>query len=273
MAERRSRFKTILAFAAGLALAGLVGAALVRVQTLPLADVRFDGLRFADAETLAELVALPDSMRLVDVEPGLVEDRAERHPWVRSARATRLPSGTLAVRLEEREPVALALGGDGRPAFYLDAEGFMMPATPEALAAGFDVPLVTGSVPAYRPTLPVEDAALRRLLAVLPGASPAVDALVSGIERAPDGRLSLLVGPTPGGRMVPVALGRDGFAEKLDRLHAFWEQAVLTRPEHTVRRVDLRFAGQVVTEETAPPPAPEPVVEPVAVPTPEPATP
>ena len=53
----------------------------------------------------------------------------------------------------------------------------------------------------------------------------------------------------PSGGSIPVTLGRADFAEKLGRLHAFWTQAVLSRPDTPVRRIDLRFDDQIVTEE------------------------
>ncbi|MEL6616370.1 MAG: hypothetical protein AAFQ43_11560, partial [Bacteroidota bacterium] len=63
---------------------------------------------------------------------------------------------------------------------------------------------------------------------------------------------TLITEPVAGRAPLTVRLGASGHADALSRLGAFWQQAVLTRPDVPVRLVDLRFAGQVVTRETAP---------------------
>lgn len=237
-----------------LALGALVVAAVLALgaryaATLPLRAVEVRGATFADAATLRALAAVPDSARLLALEPELLADRLRRDPWVRHARVHRRLDGTLVLRVTERTPAALALGPDGRPAYFLDAEGYALPATPEALAAGFDVPLLLGAVPPFHPTRPVEDPALVATLAALAAAGPATDALVSAVERAPSGALTLVTVAAPSGRPLRVALGPHDVPEQLRRLQAFWEQAVLPRPDRAIRRVDLRFRGQIVTEE------------------------
>jgi len=244
-----------LGLAAAAVVLGLGGryAAAVEVR-----DVAVAGAVHAESDGLIRLIAIPDSARLYALDPHVLADRVARDPWVESARVSRRPNGAVHVRVTERRPVALALDASGRPAHYFDASGHMMPAVPSALRQGYDVPLFVGALPRFLPTQPVEDAALRRLLAALAAANPVSDALVSAVERAPDGALTLHTAATPAGASLPVALGRDGSAEQLARLQAFWEQAVLPRPDHRIRRVDLRFDGQVITEEAASP-APTPI--------------
>lgn len=231
------------------ALATLAGFGWQRAQTLPLAGVEISGAVHADEAALLALAAVPDSSRLFGVDPLALASRVEADAWVRRARVARSMRGTLNIRVEERQPVALALGSDGRAAAYLDAEGHVMPITATALAAGYDVPLVTGRIPGLRVGDVVQDAALTRLLATLAEAGPLADALVSAVERRADGTLVLITAPTPAGAALPVVLGRDGFQEKLRRLEAFWEQAILSRPEYPIRRIDLRYGGQIVTAE------------------------
>ncbi len=216
--------------------------------TLPVRAVTVSGNVHADADALVALAAVPDSALLLDLDPVVLADRVQRDPWVAEARVTRWMTGTLALSVRERAPTALVLDDAGRPSHYLDRAGFQMPVTPSALRAGYDVPLVTGRVEPFNPVRTVEDAALRELLDALAMAGPATDALVSGVERTADGPFVLHTAPTPAGRAVPVVLGQDGFAEKLRRLHAFWDQAILAQPDLPLRRVDLRFDGQIVTQ-------------------------
>ena len=238
----------------GVALALALAAAWVWQRTLPFERVAVVGTAHAPVAEVERLVGVvPDSVALYSLDPGLLAGRAERHPWVRRAAARRLPTGTLRVRVEERVPVALALGADGRPSHFLDAEGYAMPASPSAL---YDVPVLRGA-PAYHAVQPVADPALRSLLAAFARADEAALALVSEVEWA--GPVTLWTTPAGGHGSVPVRLGRGGdYGDRLRRLRAFWDQSVLPRPAHDVRLVDLRFDGQVVTREGGAegPPAP-----------------
>ncbi|HYE96054.1 MAG TPA: FtsQ-type POTRA domain-containing protein [Rubricoccaceae bacterium] len=247
-----------LALGAGVLVVGALVALAWRWQdTLPLRRVTVEGNRHAQAEELVRLAHLhvaregveDDSTadRLFALQPLLVADRMARHPWVRSATVRRYPTGTLAVRVVEREPAALVLTADGRPSHYLDGEGYAMPL---ARGAAYDVPLLRGRLPAYHPRRPVRDRALRDLLAALAevrASDPAADALVSEITWGAGGA-TLLTPPVEGRGSLPVRLGRGDASDKLRRLRAFWAQAVLPRPQTPIRLVDLRFDGQVVTQ-------------------------
>lgn len=228
---------------------GIVAFGWHRASVLPLTEVRVTGATHADEAEVLRLAALPDSARLFAIEPLEVAERVEAEPWVARASVTRWMNGVLEIRLRERAPVMLVVGADGRPAALLDAEGHSLPPRASALHAGMDLPLLTGVLPDLRFGEPVSDGPLRRFLAALPEIGPVSDALLSSIERRRDGQLVALTSPSPGGDAIPVWLGRDGFHGKLRNLEAFWEQAVLTRPEHPIRRIDLRFDGQIVTDE------------------------
>ena len=245
--QRRRRLARRTLAVLGLAAVVALGVVGWRWQaSVPVRAVAVTGVVHADTNAVLDLVAVPDSAFLFNLDPTILADRVRRHPWVAEASVTRWMTGTLGIDVTERVPVALVLDGAGRPSYFFDAAGFMMP-----LAAGavYDVPLLQGRFPAYQPTQPVEDAAVLDLLAVLAAVPDATDALVSSVERAADGSFTLVTAPTPGGTAIPVALGRSGFAEKLGRLQSFWDQAILTRPDTPVRRIDLRFDGQIVTSE------------------------
>lgn len=249
-ADRRQRRRRVLRVAGLVALALALAAAWVWQRTLPLERVAVAGAVHTPAEEVVRLTAVtPDSVALFSLSPALIADRAQRHPWVRSASVRRLPTGTLRVKVEEREPVVLVLDGAGRPSHFLDAAGFAMPVD-AASPTVYDVPVLHGA-PEYHPTQPVESAGLRSLLAALATADAETQALVSEIDW---GRRAMLwTTPVEGHGSVPVRLGRAGHESQLRRLRAFWDQSVLPRPGATFRLVDLRFEGQVVTREDAPP--------------------
>lgn len=245
----RSTRQKLVRLAARLALVALalgLVAAWMWQRTLPLKQVAVVGNVQAQDEDVIRLVrATPDSTALFSLDPALMADRAERHPWVREAHIRRLPTGTLRIRVEERQPAALVLGADGRPAHFLDARGYAMPMRRGALA---DVPVLRGAIPDYHPTQPVASRSLRELLAALASADDETDALISEVVWTPR-QTTLWTTPTTGRGTLPVRLGHTGQADQLRRLHAFWHQAVLPRPDAPIEAVDLRFEGQVVTEE------------------------
>lgn len=251
MASRIGYIASRVGALAGLVAVGaLLGYGYHRASMLTLTGIEVHGNVHADAQDLIALASVPDSSLIFGLDTQLIAERVERHPWVRSARVTRWMTGTVGITVTERQPVMLALGADGRPWVFLDADGYAMPVTPGALRAGYDLPLLTGRLPAIDPFTPLADGPLRRMLAALATTGPSVDALIAGVERRFGGELVLFTAPAPGGTSIPVSLGRDRFDEKLGRLEAFWEQAILNRPDRPIRRIDLRFEGQIVTEES-----------------------
>lgn len=256
-ARRRRRVRRVLA---GVAVVVFIGVAVLGWRwraTLPLEAVTVDGTQHAASAEVLRLVGLTDDegalavdTLLFALDPAVIADRAARHPWVAGASVRRLPTGTLALRVAERTPVALALDAAGRPTRYFDAEGYAMPlVAPDAGRVLYDLPLLRGRLPDVAPTQPVEDAALRDLLALLPTLPPATDALVSEIERGADGTYRLRTPPSGASGSLTVTLGTAPTAAHFQTLRAFWEQAVLTQPHTVFRSVDLRYDGQIVTRE------------------------
>ena len=232
------------------ALALALGAAWVWQRTLPLRELAVVGAVHAPASEVAALTrAVPDSVALFSLDPGLLEDRVARHPWVASASVRRLPTGTLRIAVEERVPVVLVMDRAGRASHFLDAAGYAMPVA-AASPALYDVPVLSGAPP-YHPAQPVADAGLRSFLASLAAADDATQALVS--EVAWGRQATLWTTPVAAHGSLPVRLATaEGHADQLRRLRAFWDQAVLPRPDVRFDLVDLRFDGQVVTRERAP---------------------
>lgn len=215
---------------------------------LPMEKISITGQQHATAYTLQHIARVPEDTLLFDVDPALVADRIRQHPWVQEAVVRRLPPGTLSIRIAERKPVALALNSQGMPHYYLDKEGYQMPA--DTLAA-HNVPLVRGVKAPLKTAQPVAQKSLLALLAALDEADARTDALISEIDLLPGGDIDLYTSPVPGRGPIRVRLGQGGFTNKLDRLEAFWYQAVLPRASARFEWIDLRFDGQIVTREKA----------------------
>ncbi len=249
MAKKRNmkRFwRGLLALGAVFALGALGLLGWQWLSALRVERIDVSGARHAPERALLELARVDTGQVMLDVDPALVADRVRRHPWVAAARATRLPTGTLAIRVQERVTVLLVLDAKGRPAHYLDRDGFAMPLTPDA---AYDVPLLRGFGEAYHPVRRVQDPAVRDLLVALAEADDDTDALASELEREPSGEIVLHTTPAGARGSILVRLGRDDMGRKLARLRAFWQQAVLTQPEKAFTSIDLRFDSQVVTQE------------------------
>ena len=96
-----SRAGRILRVGGVVALVGALGAAWLWQRQLPLRAVEVTGTVHADPAEIVRLTeARPDSDRVFALSPALMEDRAERAPWVRTASVRRLPGGILSVRVE-----------------------------------------------------------------------------------------------------------------------------------------------------------------------------
>ncbi len=200
----------------------------------------------AEADEIIAAARVDTGGALFGIDPALIADRVERHPWIRTAHITRLPPSTLIIHVEERVPVLLVIDDAGLPSAYLDAEGFSMPITEHST---FDLPLITGVDLPKNPTEPVGSRAVRELARAAAEASPEADLLISSFMVDASGQIGIRSVPVNGQGSIAVKLGRHDFDEKLARFHAFWHQAVLTRPDRRYDFIDLRFESQIVTIE------------------------
>lgn len=247
---KQTTFQTLMRRAGligGLVLVAVLGVLGWRWQaSVQLEAVDIVGARHAEADALRELAAVPADTAIYALDPAIVSDRVERHPWVEAATTYRLPTGTLRISVTERTPVALALDAEGAPAYYLDRQGFCMP---RVEGAAYDVPLLRGlGEDTYHPVRPIQHTSVRAMLAALDGSE--VQNIVSELEVWPDSSMAVMTRPTTAHSAIRVQLGTSDFPTRLKRLHAFWNQAVLPQPQTEFSLIDLRFDSQIVTRET-----------------------
>lgn len=218
-------------------------------QSLPLKKVVVSGNVHSDSAEVALFAAVQgdSTTRLFSLDPELVADRVRRAPWVRDASIRRMPTGTLAIRVEERMPVTLVIDSRGRPSAYLDADGYSMPLVEDT---PYDVPLIRGNIPELLPNQPLDNESTLEILSALDRTTIQTDALISEVVLSSDGNVSLRLSPGATHPSIPVDLGKGDYETKLHRLYDFWRQAVLTRPEQDFQVIDLRFDGQIITRES-----------------------
>ncbi len=217
------------------------------VSHLKCERVEISGARLADASALIPLAGVDTSMVMLDIDPVLVADRVTRHPWIAKANVRRIPNGTVSIYVEERVPVAVVLDDEGRPTHYVDAKGAQMPLVKNAV---YDVPLLRGLRQSYHPVQRLENPSIRSFLDVLSSAPRELEAIISEIELRPDGDIWLTTMSNGKSGAISVRIGQENFAGRLDRLGAFWRQAVLAHPDRIFKNIDLRFERQIVTRES-----------------------
>jgi len=216
-------------------------------SSVTVGEVAVTGVRHAPPDTVRHLARVDSGTVMETIDAALVADRVERHPWVEAAAITKQRARrTLQVAVTERTPAALVIDEAGRPAYYLDRAGYAMPC-PDS--AGYDVPLVRGLGADYHPVQPVAPPPLRSVIGALAGSEAAP--LVAELAVQPDSTVQLVTTPIGTHGPLPVRIGRGQIATKLRRLRAFAEQVLATTPKNPVTRIDLRFDGQIVTQESS----------------------
>lgn len=214
-------------------------------SSVTVGQVAVTGGQHTPPDTVRHLARVDSGTVMETIDGALVADRVERHPWVQAAAITKQRARrTLQVTVTERTPAALVVNKAGRPVYYLDRAGYAMPC-PDS--AGYDVPLVRGLGAEYHPVQPVAPPSLQSVLGALAGSDAAP--LVAELAVQPDSTVQLVTAPIGNYGALPVQIGRGRISTKLRRLRAFAEQVLTTMPKKNITAIDLRFDGQIVTQE------------------------
>ncbi|NLC69840.1 MAG: FtsQ-type POTRA domain-containing protein [Desulfuromonadaceae bacterium] len=199
-----------------------------------------NNLRLSE-ETILAAAEVNPGMSLFDIDPGEVGIRIERLDWVKKAFVERVFPREVRIRLEERSPLAMVKLDHF---YYLDREG-----TPfKLLEVGdrLDFPVITGI---DRERFLADPEISRK---ILPAVLQLMDELnkrrsftareVSEIHVDRQGELHIFA--ANGG--LPIRLGRDWFASKLDRLERVYDDL---RPRLSMLKgIDLNVPDQVIVQ-------------------------
>ncbi|MEK6603406.1 MAG: FtsQ-type POTRA domain-containing protein, partial [Nitrospirota bacterium] len=206
--------------------------------------------------TRTERISRADVLAMLDLEPGrglLLIDLAqaqrslETHPWIRRAVVRRVFPDTLAVELDEREPVAVLKTGTGGREFLLDRDGTLI--SEGVPVADEGLPILTG-VDYADAILGTGDTAAR----VRSGIALAGLLDRSGVGRTevdlrrPDDMVAYYSG-------LRLRFGDGDFGDKVDRYRQVsdrvrdrWVAQAKAMPAGRVE-VDLRFQDKVIVRE------------------------
>lgn len=137
---------TVLRIALTLAVLGALGWGFFQVDgwasssdRFTLRTVQVQGLQRATEHELLRLASVGPGANLWSLDTAAVAQAMGAHPWVRAVEVTRSLPDTLVLRVEEREPVALAALGD---LYVVDAQG--VPFKRVSGSDRLDLPLLTG---------------------------------------------------------------------------------------------------------------------------------
>ena len=237
---RRSRLQAgavvASAWVAGLTFGDGLAAWLTGLPERPLEVIAVRGASHLTPLAVANASAVAPGSPLGELEPEAVAGSLAQHAWIASARALRLPGGTLVLEVVEREPVAsVTIGG---AIYAVDREGRAFAQLPEAPGADLTEIVAHGDLEPGEPDPRLAEAVrLARRLPELGLAPPRqVEVAAEGDERGYSLRLA--------GADTRVVLGREDLAARLDG----FARLLALRPDEVAgaSEIDVRFAGQLV---------------------------
>ena len=223
MAERRlkSGWKVLGGIAVVAALWLGAPAALRHVEFFRVRRVELQGVQYLDAAKVIAAARVSRSASVFD-DPAAIARRIRALPGVRDARVGRRLPGTLRIRLDEAEPVALTPKGDRLA--MVDARGTILPFDPLASAPNLPVLIGGGAMVA---------GALERARDYDPGLFARIDA-------------AWRVGPDVVFEIAGKWLWFDSQLTAEDIRAVTAVEQTLARQGRQFAELDGRFAGQVV---------------------------
>lgn len=232
------------------------------VSTLDVEVLGSEGVHFIDEEIVRREV-LDQGVEVMgapigEVDVPAIETRLRNIPAVAAAEVYHTMDGTLHVRVTQREPVVRVINADGT-SFYIDREGWTMPTSDRYTAR---VLVVTGSLhePGARDgVMPVlgndtlerstlSDDILR--LALFIRNDPFWNAMIDHVVVDPAGEFELV--PRIGAQRVLLGDGT-ALEHRFNKLRLFYTKGMPHTDWRRYKRIDLRFADQIVcTQRTTP---------------------
>ena len=200
-----------------------------------------DGARHLQAKEIVALSGIQPQSLIVRIDQHEIEHKILQHPLIKSVKVESQLPDAMRITVVEREPFAVV---SGKPLLYVDSEGVLLPRLP---AMQFDLPLISG-VPGIdtvklgqlvpKPEIVLAISVLKQSQAV--GWYHAI----SEIKVGNDGQIMLFAMDSG----VPIFIGKDDVANKLQRLQSFWKNYVKDGTASQLKYLDLRFEGQVVVK-------------------------
>ncbi|RME38290.1 MAG: FtsQ-type POTRA domain-containing protein [Deltaproteobacteria bacterium] len=238
--RRLTRGVLMLSSAALIAFGGVLTARLLLDSGWFRVDqVKVLGNQRVSAEQIVALSDIRSGVGLFDLNLERIGSKIEEDPWIATAQVRRVFPGEVVIEVTERQPGAiLSLGY----LYYVDWDGeiFKLLAPSDRL----DYPVITGISPEDLTTSPNRvRSRLRQAMGLLMELKGRRHVSLEDISEVHiDDRIGYVLTTYTGG--VPIRLGFDGFAEKLDRLEKIYREL---RPQLAgLNYIDLNVSGRVI---------------------------
>lgn len=198
-------------------------------------EIQVRGSEKVGGDEIVIMAGLKHGMNMWKIEPGTIEKKVAKHPWVRHVMVRREFPRRVVIEVEERTPKAIVAMGK---LYYVDSDGVVFKEVGEGDNIKF--PLLTGLRPEE---LESSDAAIRKRIQ---------DAVRLGELMTKDSRALSEIHFEAPDRLVlytiayPVALHMgwgdwDGKLRRLDRILTLWKGK-----EERLMALDVSFRDQVV---------------------------
>ncbi len=210
-------------------------------KNLQVLKVSVSGTNYIEQDEILDLIALPEGILFEDINLGEIQQRVERHPYVRTASVNRDFPSAVRVTVRERRPSALLVSS--RMAI-IDEENIVMPVRRGEVLRNLTI--VSGSFRIPQPGDTLRHASVNRALQIIRATKETdevVHHLFSEIRILDDGDLVAYTADNG----VPVLIGENVNAQKLVGFKEFWLQEVAPIGSDQIQSIDLRFDGQIVT--------------------------
>ncbi len=225
-----------------LALGIAVLAGLYWTRTVTVREVRFEGYHFVNQQELEQSVDIPTGVRPDSLDFMSIIGKVEKIPYVKFADISVEPGGELLISITERQPIAMLAEGERK--IYVDEDGLRLPLI---LGKAVDVPIVYGfSAEPAGDTLKGDAFRAVRDFLVEVNRKPVSDATISEVAWTSGQGVVALTNENG----VKLVFGKENFKKRLRNWEAFYGEVIKTKGIAGMRTVDLRFRGQVVTQES-----------------------
>lgn len=211
-------------------------------RNMTVKDVQFEGHYFVTQEELQRSVDIPTGVKPDSLDFISIIEKVERIPYVKQADVQVEPSGNLVIEITERQPIALL--ADGNDKIYVDRDGLRLKLI---LGKAVDVPILYGfKAGPMKDTLKSKAFLSTRDFLLEMERQNVSNATISEVAWTRDEGIVALTHENG----VKLVFGKNDFKTRLRNWEAFYGEVIKTKGIAGMRAIDLRFRGQIITQES-----------------------
>lgn len=137
-----SLVSTVTLLGVYLVLAGPLEGYLENCHYFQIRKIEISGCRVTTPAVLKKFAEINYQMNMLTLDPEVIQQRLQDHPWISLAKIRRIWPDELAVSVNEYSPEALVVQGKEKGFYYLDKSGKIFAPVVQGMA--LDFPVVTG---------------------------------------------------------------------------------------------------------------------------------